>query len=66
MNHLFGILLAFAAFSIFGRGIVKRSKGKSFNPLPALLLMIGAAVYHLFGDYSVVDKLSKLLLDFGV
>ncbi|MEL7532120.1 MAG: S8 family serine peptidase [Bacteroidota bacterium] len=66
MNHLFGIALAFVAFGVFGRGILKRSKGKSFNPLPAFLLMIGAAVYHLFGDYSVVDKLSKLLVDFGV
>ncbi|MFK7925036.1 MAG: S8 family serine peptidase [Bacteroidia bacterium] len=66
MNHLFGIALAFVAFGVFGRGILKRSKGKSFNPMPAFLLMIGAAVYHLFGDFSVVDKLSKLLVDFGV
>ncbi len=64
-NHLLGILLALTAFGVFGRGIVNRSKGKEFNPLPALLLMIVAVVFHFFGPYSLVDKLTKFLVDFG-
>jgi thermitase len=65
LNHLIGILLALAAFGVFGRGIVNRSKGKRFNPLPAFLLIIVAIGFHFLGDYSLADKLSKFMIDFG-
>ena len=65
--HLFGISLVVIAFLVFGRGIVRKAKGKGFNPLPAFLLILIAVGYQLiFGGSDMSGKMASLLLDFGV
>ena len=67
ISHLIGIALVTIAFLVFGRGIVRRSKGKSFNPLPAFLLILGALGFQVFyPEQFVANRLGHLLLDFGV
>lgn len=46
--HIFGPLLVIIAFWMFGKGIINRTRGKRFRPLPAFLLMLVAIAYHLF------------------
>ena len=65
-SHLIGILLVSAAFLVFGRGIVRRSKGRSFNPLPAFLLLLVALAYQLFFPaQGILSRFAHLLTDFG-
>jgi thermitase len=44
--HIFGPALVIIAFWMFGKGIVNRTRGKRFRPLPAFLFMLVAVVYH--------------------
>lgn len=46
--HIFGPVLVIIAFWMFGKGIIDRTRGKRFRPLPAFLLMLVAIAYHLF------------------
>lgn len=46
--HIFGPMLVIIAFLMFGKGIINRTRGKRFRPLPAFLLMLVAVAYHLF------------------
>ncbi|MEO0473806.1 MAG: hypothetical protein AAF206_29620, partial [Bacteroidota bacterium] len=65
--HLFGIGLVIFAFVMFGRGIVARSRGKSFNALPALLMILAALAYHFIaGSGGLVHRFAGLTLDFGL
>ena len=67
ITHLIGIALVTIAFLVFGRGIVRRSKGKSFNPLPAFLLILAALGFQIFyPEDFVTNRIGHLLLDFGV
>ncbi|MEZ4852355.1 MAG: hypothetical protein R3B93_27870 [Bacteroidia bacterium] len=45
--HALGISLAVLAFLVFGRGIVRKAKGKGFNPLPAFVLILVAVAFQL-------------------
>ena len=66
-THLIGIALALVAFLVFGHGIVRRSKGNSFNPVPAFILILVAIAYQLlFTRGGIVASLPHLLTDFGV
>lgn len=66
-THLIGIALVTIAFLVFGRGIVRRSKGKSFNPMPAFLLILTALGYQIFYPEALLtNRIGHLLLDFGV
>ncbi|MEM7372149.1 MAG: S8 family serine peptidase [Bacteroidota bacterium] len=67
ISHLIGIALVTIAFLVFGRGIVRRSKGKSFNPMPAFLLILTALGYQIFYPEALLtNRIGHLLLDFGV
>ena len=45
-THIFGPLLVVVAFFFFGRGIINRTRGKRFRPLPAFLLLLVAMAYR--------------------
>jgi thermitase len=45
--HIFGPVLFAIAFLVFGRGIVARSMGRRFRPLPAFILLVIAVGYHI-------------------
>ncbi len=45
-TYIFGPLLVIIAFWVFGKGIVNRTRGKQFRPLPAFLLMLVAIAYR--------------------
>ncbi|MCB0842820.1 MAG: S8 family serine peptidase [Bacteroidetes bacterium] len=65
--HALGISLAVLAFLVFGRGIVRKAKGKGFNPLPAFVLILVAVAFQLiFGGSAMTGKLAGLLVDFGI
>lgn len=67
MTHFFGPLLVVIAFWVFGRGIVKRSRGKTFRPLPAFLLLLAALSFRfIFGEGNILDRLAMTLTDFGI
>ncbi len=71
--HIFGPVLVMLAFWMFGKGIINRTRGKRFRPLPAFLLMLAAIGYHfvvpkevLVGAYGFVHANSStfdMLLD---
>jgi len=64
--HVVGILLATLAFGQLGRGIVRRSKAKSFNPLPAFLLMLLAIAFQLFyPEPRLFYRFAHLFLNLG-
>ncbi|MEM7655722.1 MAG: S8 family serine peptidase [Bacteroidota bacterium] len=66
-SHLIGISLVSAAFLVFARGIVRRSKGKKFQPLPVFVLLLVALVYQLArpaGGFT--ERMGHLFLDFGL
>ena len=66
-NHLIGIALAVVAFLVFGHGIVRRSKGNRFNPIPAFLLILVAIAYQfLFSSGGIFESLPSLLTDLGL
>ena len=66
-THLIGIALALVAFLVFGHGIVRRSKGNRFNPIPAFILILIAIGYQLlFNREGIAASLPHLLTDFGV
>lgn len=65
-SHLIGILLVSTAFLVFGRGIVRRSKGHRFNPLPAFVLLLVALAYQLlYPATGILSRFAHLLTDFG-
>ncbi|WNJ20526.1 S8 family serine peptidase [Pontibacter sp. G13] len=65
--HVIGVILVLAAFFLFGKGIVQRSRGKSFRPLPVFLLMVAAiAVHFIMGEGGFSSRIGSLFLDFGV
>ncbi len=64
---LIGPLLVAAAFLVFARGMVRRSKGREFKPLPAFLFLLFALSYRfIFGDGSLLDRLAMMLMDVGI
>ncbi|MDX2282703.1 MAG: S8 family serine peptidase [Bacteroidia bacterium] len=64
--HLISILISAAAFLVLGRGVVRRGKGLSFNPLPAFLLMLAAIAFPLVSPAAgVFSRIARLLVDFG-
>lgn len=66
-THLIGIALGLIAFLSFGRGIVARSKGKAFQPLPTFLLLLAAFAYQLlYPEVSFWLRLPHALLDIGL
>ncbi|MEZ4829927.1 MAG: S8 family serine peptidase [Bacteroidia bacterium] len=66
-HHLFGIAVSVLAFFIFGRGIVRKANGKSFQPIWAFLLILLSIVYQFFsGHFSLMARISNLLIDFGL
>ena len=67
MSYFIGIGLVLLAFLLFGKGIVRRSQGKSFNPLPVLGLILVAVLFHVFaGELTLTQRLGRLFLDFGL
>jgi len=65
--HIFGPLLVIIAFWMFGRQMVAKTRGLNFRPLPAMLLMVVAIVVHfIFGEGTLLDQLSLLLMNFGI
>ncbi len=80
MIYLVGPLLALLAFSIFGRGMVRRSKGKEFNPLTAFVLILMAFFYRFLlpGSWltesfsfmgahaSLLERTTLMLTDMGI
>ncbi|MEZ4776080.1 MAG: S8 family serine peptidase [Bacteroidia bacterium] len=66
-HHLFGIAFSVLAFFVFGRGIVRKANGKDFQPLWAFLLILFAISFQfIHGSFSIMGRLSNLLLDFGI
>ncbi|MDX2247697.1 MAG: S8 family serine peptidase [Bacteroidia bacterium] len=66
-HHLFGIAFAVLAFFVFGRGIVRKANGKDFQPLWAFLLILIAISYQFWhGSFSLMGRVSNLLVDFGL
>lgn len=75
-----GLGLSLATFFMFARGILNRSRGRDFNPLPVfilLMLTVGAeflpskeAFVEAYGfagfGSTVLDRFTKILLDFGI
>lgn len=67
MTNLLGPLLVVIAFWVFGRGIVNKSRGKTFRPLPAFLLLIAAFSFRFFfGEGSIFERFAMTLTDFGI
>ncbi|RMG67461.1 MAG: subtilisin [Bacteroidetes bacterium] len=65
-SHLLGILLVSVAFLGFARGIVRRGKGRSFNPLPVFMLLLVALAYQLFYPATgILSRFAHLMVDFG-
>jgi thermitase len=66
-SHVIGITLVAAAFLLLSRGIVRRSKGRSFNALPAFLLMLVAIAYQfLYAESGIMSRFGHLFLDAGI
>ncbi|GAB4419917.1 MAG: S8 family peptidase [Bacteroidia bacterium] len=67
ISHLIGTALAATAFLVFGRGIVRKGRGKDFNPLPAFILLVIGVVYQVFLPASgATGCFAHLFLDFGL
>ncbi len=78
--YLLGPLLASWAFMVFGKGMLQRSKGMSFNPLWAFVFILGAFLYRfllpniwLVNAYNFVgenagmlDRICLMLTDIGI
>ncbi len=78
--YLLGPLLASWAFVVFGKGMLMRSKGKSFNPLSAFIFLLAAFVFRFLipGNWIVnaydftgqhagmLDRICLMLTDIGV
>ncbi|MEM6263852.1 MAG: S8 family serine peptidase [Bacteroidota bacterium] len=55
-TYFFGPILVITAFLFFGKGIINRTRGKSFRPLPAFILLVVALAYRfLQSRESLVD-----------
>ncbi len=67
ISHLVGIALVAAAFLLLGRGVVRRNQGRSFNPWPAFILMLGALAYQLLvPEGGLISRFGQLALDWGL
>ena len=67
MTNFVGPLLVVIAFWVFGKGIVNRSRGKTFRPLPAFLLLLVALSFRfIFDEGSIFENLAMTLTDFGI
>ncbi|MEL6192127.1 MAG: S8 family serine peptidase [Bacteroidota bacterium] len=67
VHILISSALVALAFLVFGRGMVKKSRGKRFNPLPAFALLLVALSYpFIFGEGSWLDSLGTMLLAVGI
>ena len=80
MIYIVGPLLALLAFSVFGRGMVRRSKGKGFNPLHAFVLILSAfffryllpgswltEAYAFMGSHAnLLERTTLMLADMGI
>lgn len=78
--HIFGPVLMIVAFLFWGKGMVNRERGRQFRPLPALIMLGIAIVYHIFApapDYiplcqndslmgMFLDKITAFLMNFGI
>ena len=53
---IIGPLLAISAFMVFGRGMVRRANGKSFNPLGAFLLILSAISFRFLLPSSLLEE----------
>lgn len=66
-SHIIGTALVAGAFLLLGRGIVRRSQGRSFHPLSAFLLMLVAIAYQLFYQESgILARFGHLFLNVGL
>lgn len=65
--HIAGPVLMAIAFLVFARGMVNRSQGKAFKPLPAFLFLLFALSFRfIFGEGSLLDRLAMMLMDVGI
>lgn len=67
LTHLIGTAIFGVAFLMLGRGIVRRSQGRSFNPLSAFLVLVASLIYQLVVvDASLLGHFGHLALDTGL
>ncbi len=66
-SHLIGTGLVAAAFLLFAREILKKEKGKQFNPLPTFLLLLVSIIFQLtYPQGSFWLRIPHFLLDTGI
>ncbi|MFK7971192.1 MAG: S8 family serine peptidase [Bacteroidia bacterium] len=63
-THIFGPVLFTIAFLVFGRGIIARSMGRRFRPLPAFILFLIALAYRfIVSKETLVEAYSFVHVD---
>lgn len=64
---LIGPLLVAGAFLVFARGMIRRSQGRAFRPLPAFLFLLFALSFRfIFGEGTFLERLAMMLMDVGI
>ena len=65
--HILGPVLATVAVYLMGKNLVDKEKGRGIKPVPVVVLFLSAILFHfIFGDGTFLDRISVLLLDFGI
>ncbi len=65
--HVLGPVVATVAMYFIGRNMVQKEKGREIRVAPTLILFFSALAFHIFfTEGTFLDRVSIILLDFGI